>query len=102
MAYSKAKGENIKKKKILFIHTHLVSWTKRFIDEINPENTEIIHIIRHPLASLNSPIKNWLNYDNGKHFYRLESPINAYGVWSVAIDPVEPNIAIFFFIRLKN
>jgi len=69
LAYSKAKGENIKKKKILFIHTHLVSWTKRFIDEINPENTEIIHIIRHPLASLNSPIKNWLNYDNGKHFF---------------------------------
>ena len=69
LAYSKAKGENIKKKKILFIHTHLVSWTKRFVDEINSENTEIIHIIRHPLASLNSPIKNWLNYDNGKNFF---------------------------------
>ena len=30
--------------------------------------------------------------DRGIHFYRLESPINAFGVWSVAIDPVDPNI----------
>ena len=68
-AYAEAKGENIKKKKILFIHTHLVSWTKEFFSEIKPKNTEIIHIIRHPLASLSSPIKNWLNYDDGKSFF---------------------------------
>ena len=69
LAYSKAKGENTKKKKLLFIHTHLVSWTKNFVKRVNPPNTEIIHIIRHPLASLSSPIKNWLNFENGKNFY---------------------------------
>ena len=69
MAYSKAKGEDIKKKKLLFIHTHLVSWTKDFVKKINPPNTEIVHIIRHPLASLSSPIKNWLNFENGNSFF---------------------------------
>jgi len=69
LAYSKTKGENVKKKKILFVHTHIVRWTKKFINNINPKNTEIIHIIRHPLASLASPIKNWLKYKNGKYFF---------------------------------
>lgn len=31
--------------------------------------------------------------DRGIHFYRLESPVNALGVWSVAIDAVDPTIA---------
>jgi len=30
--------------------------------------------------------------DGGIHFYRLESPLNAFGVWSLAIDPVDPDI----------
>jgi len=30
--------------------------------------------------------------DHGAHFYRLESPVNAYEVWSVAIDPDDPDI----------
>ena len=30
--------------------------------------------------------------DHGVHFYRLESPVNAYGVWSIAIDPVDTDI----------
>ena len=50
MAYAIAKGDNLKKKKILLIHTHLVDWTKKFIKEVRPKNFEIIHIIRHPLA----------------------------------------------------
>lgn len=69
IAYSATKGENIKLKKILFIHTHLVSWTKKFIKEVNPKNTEIVHIIRHPFASLSSPIKNWLRYKGGESFF---------------------------------
>jgi hypothetical protein len=68
-AYSISKGEILKKKKILFIHTHLVSWTQKFVREVKPINYEIIHIIRHPLASLSSPIKNWLNFDGGKGFF---------------------------------
>lgn len=69
LSYAKTKGENIKKKKILFIHTHLVSWTKIFIKELSPINFEIIHIIRHPIAALSSPIKNWLNFKNGISFF---------------------------------
>ena len=69
IAYSLAKGEKKCEKKVLFIHTHLVSWTKEFIKIVNPKNTSIIHIIRHPLASINSPIKNWLTFENGKHFF---------------------------------
>ncbi len=68
-AYALSKGEKLKDKKIFFIHTHLVSWTKKFIEEIKPTNFEILHIIRHPLASLSSPIKNWLNYKNGESFF---------------------------------
>ena len=30
--------------------------------------------------------------DHGLHFYRLESPVNAYEVWSVAIHPADPDI----------
>ena len=69
MAYAIAKGDNLKKKKILLIHTHLVDWTKKFIKEVRPKNFEIIHIIRHPLASLSSPIKNWLNFKKGISFF---------------------------------
>ena len=69
LAYSKTRGENIKIKKVLFIHTHLLDWTQKFIKEIKPHNFEIIHIIRHPLASLSSPIKNWLKFQKGKNFF---------------------------------
>ena len=43
MAYAIAKGDNLKKKKILLIHTHLVDWTKKFNKEVRPKNFEIIH-----------------------------------------------------------
>jgi hypothetical protein len=69
IAYSLAKGEKKCEKKVLFIHTHLVSWTKEFIKIVNPKNTSIIHIIRHPLASINSPIKTWLTYNDGNGFF---------------------------------
>ena len=35
---------------------------------MNLKDVTIIHIIRHPLSSLNSPIKNWLNYEEEKVF----------------------------------
>ena len=72
IAYSIAKGEKKCKKKILFIHTHLVNWTKDFVETVKSKDTEIIHIIRHPLASLNSPIKTWLTYSNGDSFFPKE------------------------------
>ena len=36
---------------------------------IKPKNTTIIHIIRHPLASINSPIKTWLTFEDGNGFF---------------------------------
>ncbi len=41
-------------------------------------------------AGLNNGV--YRSDDGGKHFYRLESPLNAFGVWSLAIDPVDPDI----------
>ena len=72
IAYSIAKGDKKCEKKILFIHTHLVSWTKEFLKTVNPKDTSIIHIIRHPLASINSPIRAWLTFQNGDSFFPKE------------------------------
>ncbi len=69
LAYSFAKGESVKKKKILFLHPHLVSWTKELVKFINFKNYVILHIIRHPLSAINSAIKNWLNYNSGSSFF---------------------------------
>lgn len=68
-AYSIAKKEKQCKKKILFVHTHLYQYTKEFTKIFKEKNIEIVHTIRHPLASLNSPIKRWLTYQNGKNFF---------------------------------
>ena len=46
--------------------------------------------IWHPgviYAGLNNGIQR--SDDGGINFHRIESPINAFGVWSVAIDPIE-------------
>ena len=50
----------------------------------HPSRSEVVY------AGLRNGI--YRSDDCGRHFYRLESPVNAYEVWSVAIDPVEPNI----------
>ena len=50
----------------------------------HPNRPEVIY------AGLNNGI--YRSDDLGIHFYRLESPINAYGVWSIAIDPVDQDI----------
>ena len=34
----------------------------------NKYNIEILHTIRNPLSAISSPVKNWLNYKNGKNF----------------------------------
>ena len=72
ISYSIAKGDKKCEKKILFIHTHLVSWTKNFVSTIKSKDTSIVHIIRHPMASINSPIRTWLNYQNGSGFFPRE------------------------------
>jgi len=81
-AYFLTRNKKIEKKKILFIHTHLLSWTKKFIKLTNLKNFEILHTIRHPLASLSSPLNAWLNYQGGRHFfskdlhYQIDTVVN--------------------------
>ena len=68
-AYFKAKNKDYKKTKILFIHTHLLSWTKIFIKIFNLKKFELIHTIRHPLSSISAPLKTWLNFKGGYGFF---------------------------------
>ena len=67
-AYEVSKGGRIKNKKIIFINTHLIAYTKRLINLIAKEKIEIVFTYRNPLSSLSSTIKNWLDYKNGIHF----------------------------------
>ena len=82
LSYFLSRKRKLNDKKILFIHTHLLSWTKEFIKFFRLKNFEILHTIRHPLASLNSQQKSWLNFDNGGHYfpkelyYHLDTVIN--------------------------
>ena len=46
-----------------------MGYTKEFVKTIKAKNIEIIHTIRHPLASINSPIKTWLTFEGGKGFF---------------------------------
>ena len=68
-AYFISRNKKIDDKKILFVHTHLLSWTKEFIKLFELKNFNIIHTIRHPLAALNSQQKSWLNYKNGGFYF---------------------------------
>ena len=82
LAYFITRKKNIKNIKILFIHTHLLSWTKEFIRLFDIKNIDILHTIRHPLSSLSSPIKSWLNFEKGKYFfsknlfYQIDTVVN--------------------------
>ena len=67
-SYFKPKGDK-KEKKILFIHTHLLSWTKLFIKITGLKEFEILHTIRHPLAAINSNLRTWLTFQNGAHYF---------------------------------
>ncbi len=68
-AYAKARNIDCNKKKILFIHTHLLSLTKLFIKIFDLKKFELIHTIRHPLSSISSSIKSWVNYKAGSVFF---------------------------------
>ena len=41
---------------------------------IDIKDITIIHTMRNPLSAINSPVKGWLNFRNGKHFF----PLNLY------------------------
>lgn len=68
-SYFIARGLDIKKRKIIFVHTHLLSWTKYFINFTKIRNFEILHTIRHPLSSISAALKTWLSYEDGCNFF---------------------------------
>ena len=82
LAYFITRKKNIESTKIIFVHTHLLSWTKEFIKLFNIKSVDILHTIRHPLSSLSSPVKSWLNFENGKYFfskdlyYQIDTVVN--------------------------
>jgi hypothetical protein len=69
LAYYLAQGKNIKKLKILFIHTHTVEMTRKFLKIFNIKNFSIIHTMRNPVEAIYSPVKNWLNFKSGSIFF---------------------------------
>ncbi len=68
-AYFLTRKKKIKNKKIIFIHTHAISYTKDFVKIFKLKNIEIIHTIRNPISAINSAVKNWLRYQNGVNFF---------------------------------
>jgi len=68
-AYFLTRKKKIHNKKIIFIHTHLLNYTKNFIKIFNLKNIEIIHTVRNPISSINSSVKSWLKYEDGKNFF---------------------------------
>ena len=79
LSYSLASNENIEKKKIIVINIHMLD----FLSEFETFDYEILYTIRHPIASLSSGIKHWLEYDKGKHvspwsiFFHIDRQFNA-------------------------
>ncbi len=63
-AYAKAKGEDISKKKLLFLHLHHIYRIK----QTHLKNFDIFYTFRDPLANLSSAFKNWNKYKNGIFF----------------------------------
>lgn len=64
LAYAKAKGEDLSKKKLIFLHIHHIDR----INKIKSLNFDIIVTYRNPLANLSSAFNNWRKYKNGNFF----------------------------------
>jgi len=79
LAYSKTNNDDISRKKFIVINIHAVDFIKELIDF----DYEIIYTIRHPIASISSGIKHWLNYNSGKNispwsvYFHIERQFNA-------------------------
>lgn len=81
LAYYKAAKKKISKGSIIFLQIQDVEGLR----ELSELNVEVVYLIRHPLALLDSAFKNWIKYKNGKfvsldtfiHF--LNRPLNYLG-----------------------
>ena len=69
LAYSKTSNEDIARKKFILINIHAIN----FIKELTDIDYEIIYTIRHPIASISSGVKHWLNYNSGKKYQPMVS-----------------------------
>ena len=63
LAYSQASGEDLKKKKIIFLHLHLI----KTLETVSNLDFEIVYMTRHPLGNYSAVMNEWLNYKEGKH-----------------------------------
>lgn len=68
-AYYLASNKKIKKLKLILLHTHTVDYTKKLFSHESIDNCVIIHTMRHPVNALQSPISNWLKFNDGKLFF---------------------------------
>ena len=68
-AYYLASNKKINKLKIILLHTHTIDYTKKLFSYETINNCVIIHTMRHPVNALQSPIRNWLKFNNGKVFF---------------------------------
>ena len=68
-AYYLASNKKINKLKLILLHTHTVDYTKKLFSHEKINNCVIIHTMRHPINALESPIRNWLKFNNGKAFF---------------------------------
>ena len=67
LAYVHASKQKVKKR--ILLHTHHFLFTRLLINRLSYKNLSIIFTYRHPVASLNSSVKNWLRFKNGSTFF---------------------------------
>ncbi len=63
-AYAYAKGDKLKKKKLIFLHIH--HWQR--LENLKDLNFTVLYTLRDPLINLSSAFKNWTNYNHSKLF----------------------------------
>jgi len=102
IAYDISKTKKRKgKKKIVFVHTHIVEFTKRFVEFMNVKDITIIHTMRNPLSAINSPVKRWLNFEGGKGFF----PSNLYFQLDLAFNGINDLLTLkkkVFVVQLEK
>jgi len=60
LAYAYAKGEDVSKKKLIFLHIH--HWHR--LESLKELNFYLFYTIREPLINLSSAFKNWTSYND--------------------------------------
>jgi hypothetical protein len=66
-AYALSYGQDIKKKKIVVIHLHVIEYLRLFNKFINVQDMKILITYRDPLVSLKSTVNHWSQYCDGKY-----------------------------------